>query len=49
MAPGPLTESFNKKFVEARALYDNDELDKALEKAEELLEENGNVRVITKE
>jgi hypothetical protein len=41
MASDLVTESFNKAFTEARALYDADKLDEAVAKAEELLEDDG--------
>ena len=49
MAPETVIASYNKAYNEARALYEDDQLDEAVEKAEQLLEEEGAVHSCTKE
>jgi hypothetical protein len=44
-----MSESFNKRYIEARALYEDDRLGEALEKAEQLLEEEGIAHASTNE
>lgn len=42
MAADPEIRRFNKGYNEARALYEEDKLDEAIARAEELLEEKDN-------
>jgi len=47
--PDEVTVFFNKGYNEARALYEDDKLDEAIEKAEALLKDEGIVSASAKE
>lgn len=49
MAPDPMTDFLNKGYVEARALYEDDKFGEAIEKAVQLLEEEGIAQASTNE